>query len=136
MGSLLRAALGPKPGHPWPAWGYYNDQEIALPDMDHPVKETHGRVSISREFMFRSSMSQAYLVWDWRYVQWNFVILSGKYIYMRSEPLDRSVCTPVDAVTILLIGVGSTWTEGRPSHSVTMECVWLLGLSDNDGRRA
>ena len=22
----------PKPGHPWPAWGYYNDQAIALSD--------------------------------------------------------------------------------------------------------
>ena len=48
MGSLLRAALGPKPGHPWPAWDCYNDQ--ALPDfLDHPVKESRWRVSIGSE---------------------------------------------------------------------------------------
>ena len=29
----------------------------------------------------------------------------------------------------MLTELGSTWTEGRPSHSDTLECVWLLELS-------
>ena len=50
MGSLLRAALGPKIRASWPAWGYYDDQAMALPDfLDHPVKESRQRVSISNE---------------------------------------------------------------------------------------
>ena len=51
VGSLLRAALNfPKPGHPWSAWNYYNDETIALSDfMDHPVKKSSERVSISSE---------------------------------------------------------------------------------------
>ena len=48
--SLLKAALGPKPGYPWPVWVYYNDEAIALPEfLDHPVKESHVKVSISNE---------------------------------------------------------------------------------------
>ena len=45
----------------------------------------------------------------------------------------RSVRTPADAVTILLTELGWTWTEGRPSHPDTLECVWLSMLYDNDG---
>ena len=48
---------------------------------------------------------------------------------MRSEPL---LTDPVDAVTILLTALGSTWTEGRPSHSGTLECVWLLMYCNSD----
>ena len=49
---------------------------------------------------------------------------------------ERSVWTPADAVTILLTELGSTWTECRPSHSDTQECVWLLRLSASDGTRS
>ena len=50
MGSLLRAALGPKTRAPWPAWGYYDDQAMALLDLlDHPMKESHRRVSRGSE---------------------------------------------------------------------------------------
>ena len=49
---------------------------------------------------------------------------------------DRSVWTPADAVTILLTGLGSTWTAGLPSHSDTLESVFLLRLSGNDGPRS
>ena len=72
MGSLSRAALGPKPGHPWPAWGYYNDQATGLPDvLDHPVKESRGRVSISSETQpvyVQSIYVPSILVLDWRHV--------------------------------------------------------------------
>ena len=43
---------------------------------------------------------------------------------------------PADAVTILLIGLGLKGTGGRPSHSGTLECAWLLELSGNDGTRS
>ena len=36
----------------------------------------------------------------------------------------------------LLTGLGTPWTEGRLSHSDTLECVWLLRLSCNDGTRS
>ena len=36
-------------------------------------------------------------------------------------------------MTILLTELGWTWTEGRPSHSDTLECAWLSMLCDNDG---
>ena len=77
MGSLLRAALGPK------TWGYYNDQATGLPDFFyHPVKESRGRVSISSEtrpVYVQSIYVPSILVWDWRHVQWNFVVqASGK----------------------------------------------------------
>ena len=50
MGSLLRAALGPKPGNPWQALGYYNDEAVALSEfLDHLVKESRGRISIGNE---------------------------------------------------------------------------------------
>ena len=50
VGSLLRAALGPKtkgiPGQP----GAITDQAVGLPDfLDHPVKESCWRVSIGSE---------------------------------------------------------------------------------------
>ena len=58
--------------------------------LDHPVKESHGRVSISNEtrpVYVQSIYVPSILVWDWRYVQWNFVVqTSGKKIHMRSEP--------------------------------------------------
>ena len=83
MGSLLRAALGPKPGHPWSAWGYYDDQAMALLDLlDHLVKESHRRVSIGREVRLvyiQSIYVPSLWVWDRRYVQWKLVVqMSGK----------------------------------------------------------
>ena len=30
----------------------------------------------------------------------------------------------------------STWTEGQPSHSGTLDCVWLLMSCDSDGTRS
>ena len=80
MRSLLRAA---KLGHPWPAWGYYDDQAMALPDvLDHPVKESHRRVSISSEthpVYVQSIYVPSIWVWDWRHVQWKFVVqMSGR----------------------------------------------------------
>ena len=32
----------------------------------------------------------------------------------------------MDAVTILLIGLGLTWTEGRPSHSDTQSYLVMM----------
>ena len=50
MGSLLRAALGPKTRASLPAWGYYDNPAIVLPDfLDHPVKESRWKVSIGSE---------------------------------------------------------------------------------------
>ena len=73
----------PKSGHPWPAWSYYNDEAVALPDvLDHPMKESRGRVSISSETQpvyVQSIYVPSMLVWDWRHVQWQFVVqMSGK----------------------------------------------------------
>ena len=72
VGSLLRAALVPEPGHPWPAWGYHNDQAVALPDfLDHPVKESRRRVSISSEtrpVYVQSIYVPSIWVWNWRHV--------------------------------------------------------------------
>ena len=55
------------------------------------VKESGGRVSISSETRpvnVQSIYVPSMLVWDWRYVQWNFVVqISGKQIYMTSEQL-------------------------------------------------
>ena len=83
VGSLLRAALGPKPRYPQPAWSYYNDEAVALSDfLDHFVKESHGRISINsvtRPIYIQSTYIPGMLVWDCRYVQWNFVVqTSGK----------------------------------------------------------
>ena len=39
------------------------------------------------------------------------------------EPLLTDLFEHTDAVTIPLTGLGLTWTEGRPSHSDTLECV-------------
>ena len=48
--SPLRAALGPKPGHSWPTWGYKKNKAIALRNfLDHLVKESRRRVSIGNE---------------------------------------------------------------------------------------
>ena len=105
------------------AWAYYNDQATGLPDfLDHPVKESRGRVSISSEtrpVYVQSIYVPSILVWVWRYVQLNF-----------------GVQMSADAVIILLTGFGLTWTEGQPSHSDTLECVWLLRLSGSDGTRS
>ena len=57
VGSLLRAALGPKTGHPWSAWGYYNDEAIALPDFFGSPFE--GEPWEGKHFMFRASMPEA-----------------------------------------------------------------------------
>ena len=78
-----KSKIVPNPGHPWPAWGYYNNQATGLPDfLDHPVKESRGRVSISSETRLvyvPSIYVPSILVWDWRYIQWNFVVqTSGK----------------------------------------------------------
>ena len=50
---------------------------------------------------------------------------------MRSEPLLTDLFEH-NTVTILLTALGSTWTGGQPSHSDTLECVWLLMLCDSD----
>ena len=54
-------------------------------------------------------------------------------IFLHEEwtTFDRSVWTP-EAVAILLTGLGLTWSVGQPSHSDTLECVWLLRLSGHD----
>ena len=52
---------------------------------------------------------------------------------MRCEPVLADL---FDAVTILLTALDSTWIEGRPSHSGTLECVWLSMLCDSDGTRS
>ena len=55
---------------------------------------------------------------------------------MRSELLLTDLFEQLRMQTILLTGLGLTWTEGRSSHSDTLECVWLLRLSGNDGTRS
>ena len=64
LGSLLRAALGPKTrASLWQAWSNYNDQATVLPDfLDHNVKESPEMVRISSEIQpvyVQRSMSQA-----------------------------------------------------------------------------
>ena len=91
----------------------------ALPKfLDHPVKESRGRVNISSEsrpVYGQSIFIPSILVRDWRNVQWDFVVA---------------------VKVVLLTGLGSTWTGGQLSCSGTLECVWLLGLSGNDGTRS
>ena len=57
---------------------YYNDEAIALPHfLDHPVKESRGRVGINSEtrpVYVQSIYVPSMLVWDWRYIQRNFVV--------------------------------------------------------------
>ena len=73
MGFLLRAALGPKTRASLASLGLI---------LDHPVKESRGMVSISSEIRpvyVQSIYVPSILVWDWRYVKWNFVVqVSGK----------------------------------------------------------
>ena len=70
MGSLLRAALGPKTRD--------DDQAMALLDLlDHLVKESRRRVSIGRKVhpvYVQSIYVPSLWVWDRRYVQWKFVV--------------------------------------------------------------
>ena len=60
------------PWHPFAAWGYYNDQATGLPDfLDHPVKDSRERVSISSEtrpVYVQSIYLPSILAWDWRHV--------------------------------------------------------------------
>ena len=71
MGSLLRAALGPKTRASLASLG--DDQAMALPDfLDHPVKESHWRVSIgseTRPVYVQSIYVPSIWVWDRRYIQ-------------------------------------------------------------------
>ena len=92
MGSMLRAALGPKTRASLVSLGYYNDQAMALPDfLDYPVKESRRRVSISSEtrpVYVQSIYVPGLWVWDWRHVEREFVVqMNGKQVHMRSEPL-------------------------------------------------
>ena len=59
--------------------------------------------------------------------EWQIDLHEEKTIFGRSDG------THADAVPILLTELGSTWIEGRPSHSDTLECVWLSKLSGCDG---
>ena len=61
--SLLRAALGLKTRACLARLGLLEDEAIALPDVDHPVKDTRRRVSISSEtqpVVCTASTSQAF----------------------------------------------------------------------------
>ena len=59
--------------------------------LDHPVKESHWRVSISSEshpIYVQSIYVPGLWVWDKRHVKREFVVqVSGKQVYLRSEPL-------------------------------------------------
>ena len=65
---------------------------MALLDLlDHPVKESRKRVSISSEtrpVYVQSIYDPGLWVWDWGHVEREFVVqMSGKQVHMRSEPL-------------------------------------------------
>ena len=109
-----------------------------MPDfLDHPVKESRGRVSISTETRpVQSIYVPSILVWDWRYIQWNFVVqMSGKQIYMKSESL---VADLFEHLQSSYHCVDWTWFDLDRRSAITFRhpIMYLLKLTDNDGTRS
>ena len=138
VGSLLRAALGPKTRASLVSLGLslWSGSGIAW-FFGSPVKESRWRVSISSEtrpIYVRASMSQAFgsgIGDTYRGSCGSDEWQTG--LHEEWTSCGKSVWTPVDAVTTPSTALGWTWIRGQPSHSDTLECVWLSMLCDNDG---
>ena len=137
VGSPERAALGPRTRASLASLGLITMRQWGCPILDHPVKESRGRVSIGSETRpdyVQSIYVPGMLIRNRRYVQWKICSSDEWQIGPHEEWTTWQICFNTSRCIYHSVGwIWLIWTEGWPSHSGTLECAWPWRLSCRDG---